>query len=79
MTISVTQEDIDQGTACNPFCCPIALVLRRIRPRGRVSVGPLGVSMQAQYQPLPPAVCDFIAKFDLGQTVSPFQFDLNIV
>ena len=29
MKIEVTQEDIDNGTAINPWTCPLALAIRR--------------------------------------------------
>lgn len=77
--IEVTSEDIACGIESNCTECPIALALRRATTRvyhvhaDRIEY-PLAHG--GGYVPHPPQVREWIGRFDSGQRVDPFGFDL---
>ncbi len=79
LKINVTQEDIDRGEPSRPSGCPIAIALRRLIPG--VIVGTIGI-YDASYDKLtrgtPRRAAEFIRRFDLGQSVKPFRFQVTL-
>ena len=77
MIISVTQEDIDKGVLSSIDDCAIAIALRR-------KVGGYGIAKSYVFTALgsvvrlPNNARRFIAKFDAGLPVKPFNFRLNV-
>lgn len=83
MRVEITKEDIDNGTPCSNYSCPIALALKRYYPDKVISVGKLWISIEGVYYKLryykdSPIVRKFIQDFDHGMFVEPFSFDLPI-
>jgi hypothetical protein len=84
-TITVTQEDIDNGTPGNSCACPVALaVLRAFNvSEGYVDVGQLYITFRPvylshhEYYATSSAVANFITMFDTGAPVEPFEFELG--
>lgn len=70
--VSVTAADIAAGRPKSCRECPIALAIRRDDQGASVGVSCLW-SRDAGYN-LPPEAMSFIAKFDQGQPVEPFEF-----
>ena len=85
-TINVTQQDIDKGAPCDSESCPIALaVLRATESDGgafgpEVAVGPLRVEIGALGEfRLPPVATKFRRRFDAGERVEPFSFEIELL
>ena len=81
MLIQVTQEDIDEGERGHCYYCPVALAIgRTLNRRNFIYVGGQGIRDVAKWviETLPPGVLDFVCKFDNGEPVSPFSFELEI-
>jgi hypothetical protein len=79
--ITVTQEDIDNGSTIIPSECPIALAVARATGRKVSFVGPItGVVFDTSPKThlLPESAADFIVLFDLGREVCPFSFELEV-
>lgn len=83
ITVSVTQEDIEEATALEfpgSTQCPIALALRRSFPGasvGRVDCG-WKDGKTAISLPLPDEARKFVSDFDHGLTVKPSTFRLRV-
>lgn len=83
MIIHVTQDDIDHGLKNNCRVCPIALAIKRetkalgvnVLHRSIVII-PSGNDPVRRYEHTAESF-DFVTKFDAGQTVEPFQFELS--
>lgn len=85
MLIRVTQEDIDHGQ--RGFCatCPVALAATRAAGR-EIRIGystwlagtVTGWLQGERSGPLPKAVSEFIDRFDAGDPVQPFEFELEL-
>jgi hypothetical protein len=83
--VQVTQEDIDNGTPGKPCSCPVALaVLRAFNVSGvYISVEPVYITFQPrylshhEYYATPSSVASFVAMFDTGFPVEPFEFELG--
>lgn len=78
-TIRVTQDHIDRGLKMDACQCPTALAL--IEATGNTNPGAVVVShnafwLGAQKFITPPAVAEFIRKFDHNMTVEPFEFEI---
>lgn len=84
MKIQVTQDHIDNGTVKDACLCPIALAIRDATGAAHfdVIVSTHGWShyngnkLLGNYE-LPVDATNFITKFDLGEPVSPFEFELE--
>lgn len=92
-TISVTQDDIDNGKAGSRVDCPVALAACRVFNRTiRVGLTVLYIVDDANWHNLaatrarelavahyhlPDAAIDFINRFDAGNDVAPFEFALS--
>lgn len=82
-TITVTQDDIDNGTpACNDGC-PIALAMQRVFTKD-ATVGTEHFWPWATEFPdmpvtgnLPAIAKDFVRDYDEGRPVQPFQFEAS--
>lgn len=77
MKISVTQDDIDKGVARRCTECPVALAATRHVGKP-VFVGPNYILSEPLEWDTPSAVKEFIAAFDNGQPVKPFEFELPV-
>lgn len=85
LIVDVTYLDIMQGIPKNPNFCPIALaVLRALKPAARyVGVGSdlleIGENDNPLFiVPLPEEAKEFVEKFDAGQPVKSFSFEVNL-
>jgi hypothetical protein len=71
----VTEKHIVNGVRSNPKCCAVALALSEAGltdPR----VGPLTIAVGDGLMESPPEVRGFVARFDRGQPVEAFEFEL---
>jgi hypothetical protein len=81
ITVTVTQEDIDNGMRHTPCACPIALATAREAGTGcdvsvgatRLNIYRAGPASRTRYR-LPGDARDFICRFDLDLSVRPFTF-----
>lgn len=79
MIIQVTQRDIDYGKQGDCFCCPIANALDRVLfPGTPYSVWGYKIKINGVGYKAGQACDDFVFRFDDGQKVSPFEFELAI-
>lgn len=81
LTVTVTQEDIDNGEPLNSGFCPIALAIKRIGYQ-RVTVDPFRITTindeeRARFYRTPPVAVEFIREFDDLCTVAPFAFTVD--
>lgn len=86
-TVTVLQDDIDQGEPGSAQKCAVALAVLRDVPAARqrfAGVGPgslvwytgrPGVSCELQ---VPDEVTRFIRQFDFGHQVEPFKFEVEV-
>ncbi len=79
--VKVAQAHIDNGVKRIVCKCPIALVLSE-RTRGQVHVSFTCVtfigSADVTVEDLPQVAAEFIKKFDHGDTVRPFEFEMEV-
>lgn len=80
MTINVTQEDINKGVRNSCTKCPVALAVHRALNK-MVRVGFSGVRVEfsigvLQFLRIPQECQDFMARFDFGMPVQPFEFEI---
>ena len=82
MKINVTQDDIDQGTPSDPFCCPIALAASRaFSVPANATYDYIALKLRNRNNKLyrtPKTASAFIRAFDHGQAVQPFSFELPV-
>ncbi len=83
MKITVTQEHIDGGVKDSPWACPIARALPRAPAGYDYEVFEDRVHLWssregARYSYLPEEARLFVAKFDNGEAVEPFEFELDL-
>lgn len=83
--IDVTEGDIARGARCVGTRCAVALAVRRAFPEyGFVIAGPGVITAHNLPRPggftvkTPPAVSDFIGKFDGLLRVEPFSFEIEV-
>lgn len=78
----ITQDDIDNGVMSNPCECPIARAAQRefhgcsVSVAGCIRVHNVKSAITTCYD-LTPEASVFIKRFDLGQLVEPFEFELG--
>jgi hypothetical protein len=83
MKIHVTEEDISEGVKQSSRSCPIARAICRVyseesRRNRRFSVADIYVLVNNTSKVfLPATAITFIARFDRGMDVQPFDFELN--
>jgi hypothetical protein len=75
--IRVTQKDIDNGIQSDPYCCPVALAVKRKYPDKCVCVLGSSVFINHKRHSVSHNVWDFEVDFDLGREVKPFRFKLE--
>jgi len=81
--IEVTEQHIEQGEGGNCERCPIALAIHALIPCLALDVNPdvivLKMNEGGPWRTLttPPAVAEFIGRFDGGYFVKPFSFELE--
>lgn len=76
MKINVTQRDIEKGLREDPNSCPVARAIKR-RGFEDVSVKTQVIWIGCRKYNPPEIVEDFIERFDKGDTVQPFKFELD--
>jgi hypothetical protein len=84
--ISVTAEDISSGDSRQPCYCPAAKAIRRHLKvgfragvwRNTILILDSTGGMVHPVEDVPNAVSSFVAGYDAGQPVSPFQFHLRV-
>lgn len=83
-TINVTQEDIERGKRESACECPIALALERAF-NAKSWVDDEGFFFQrcpkeklSPDYPIPQSAIAFIAAFDAGEKVEPFEFEVEV-
>ena len=81
MRVTVTADDIAQGTPGSVRSCPIALAIDRATGNN----GPLWkVDGECAYRDdepdhmLPEAAREFVRSFDVGGYVEPFEFEVEV-
>jgi hypothetical protein len=74
--IEVTQDDIDNGSACDVCACPIALACLRAGLKD-VSVCDASLDWKEKI-PTPTVAVEFIFAFDSGRDVKPFSFEIEV-
>ena len=86
MRVYVTQKDIDEGEVGACGSCPVALAMGRLFPH----LAPVVQQTRVHYRPrqgshwlrdergmpAPEEVREFVRRFDGGNDVEPFHFDL---
>lgn len=80
MKISVTMDHITRGVPADPCHCPIAMAIldspSHDEPESIVVNGGC-ISIGYKVYKTPPIAEKFINDFDLGNTVSPIEFELD--
>lgn len=76
MTIHVTQEHIDNGTAKSCEFCPISNAIHEATGR-YVMTHAMRAWIACKWHDLPVSVFQFILAFDRGDRVKPFSFELD--
>ena len=78
VTITVTQEDIDQGIRESYYSCPIARAAERaLKWRVMVYTDTILVGDSGCDYKLPESAQEFISRFDTGKPVKPFSFEVG--
>lgn len=85
MKIRVTQHHIDCGVRNSTWQCPIALALSDLTGTRDVSVGPSLLGYLDNGRPrrhfkwyrMPDEGAEFIALFDRGEPVQPFELEVS--
>lgn len=74
--IQVTQEHIEKGQRFEPFSCAVALALKDSGfESARVSESE--IVCDCDIFPVPSSVRAFVGRFDRGEPVLPFSFELD--
>ncbi len=77
--ITVTKEDIENGSYFIASSCPIALAARRKFGKvNHISVGIDDIRLGGKNHELPKDAIGFIDRFDTGRRVKPFSFWITI-
>lgn len=77
MQIKVLQHHIDEGVATDPYVCPIANAIREQYPQFEHIVVHGWIVLDGRWWETPTDAISFIARFDGGFKVKPFEFDLK--
>jgi hypothetical protein len=83
MKVAITQDHIDTGCSTT-WADPIALALKEALGKRCTSVSSIPEKLHFRYKGVavtvrnPPAVVGWLFKFDNGDTVEPFTYDLPI-
>jgi hypothetical protein len=84
VTVSITQEDIDEGCRSDADNCPGALAISRatgyVAKVGMVSISLRHADNGQRFEDIncPAMLRHFIEQFDNGNKVSPFSFELEV-
>lgn len=83
MIIKVTQKHIDNGVKNNCEACPVALAMKdkgmrdiRVMPNMFECIEFTSKAGLIHLRDMPNKVMEFVAKFDTGKKVKPFEFRL---
>ena len=74
ITISVTQEDIDNGWQCQSTKCPIALSLKRQFNTDSVVAGLFAIRVETTFYKTSDEAQMWMKKFDWDKNVEPAEF-----
>ena len=77
MTITVTQQDIDNGQRRSTCECPVALAASRTTGR-KAYVTNTTLSFTISTVALPEMVRAFVHSYDARKHVKPFKFDIQL-
>lgn len=85
-TINVTQQHIDKGCRIQASNCPIALAIDELLKeplqawvcQSNIGIGAEGEERFRYQENTPESAKEFITRFDAGEPVEPFSFDLDI-
>lgn len=75
--VVVTQEHIDNGERDQSLKCPVALALGDGTEVYGPDCAPLGRPIGDPFVTLPGEVAAWIYRFDAGEPVEPFEFDID--
>lgn len=79
ITIDVTQDDINKGIKENCRFCPVALAVQRTFNDPEMDVfSPCIKNCEEDRVASPSSVCDFIDRYDNGESVQPFSFEIDV-
>ncbi len=78
VSLSVTQEDIDNGIKSSPTKCPVALALTRAMKKDNCAMGISRIILSGELKNTPQAILDFVYDFDRGKSVKPFELTFSI-
>ncbi|MEO8426010.1 MAG: hypothetical protein ABI651_02750 [Verrucomicrobiota bacterium] len=80
MKIRITQGDIDEGRHCCPCHCPVARAIRRDTgsAASRLAVCGAAIWIGRLHYRTPLDAFEFIYRFDNGDEVAPFEFELGL-
>lgn len=76
MIVKVTREDIECGKPGNGRRCPVALAIDRATQKTDVLVMSDAITVNGRRYSTPSRVAAWTRRFDLGEPVRPFEFDL---
>lgn len=82
MIVQVKQEHIDAGGQ-NGLSCPVALAIRELLPDHGVYVGRVALTVhngesKQKWRTMPVIVRRWIANYDSGNIVQPFEFEMDL-
>lgn len=77
MRIQVTQEDIDKGQRVHPIYCPIARAIKRHAHKPVRVLADTGITVGGKQYRHTAGSLEFVERFDMGQPVKPFEFELR--
>lgn len=76
--VRVTQADIDTGVRISSSACPVAKAIRRVTMDNDWKAGKWLIHTEMSCVTPPVSVRDFIERFDKGEKVEPFVFNLHV-
>ena len=79
MRVQVTQDHIDNGCRGLMGSCPIALAVRELTGANNVLVLDCGVIADGRDSGIPREAREFVRRFDNGEKVQPFDFEIDLV
>lgn len=79
VNVEITMQDINAGRKCSTRGCPISSALRRKFNTSNVFVGTDTLCVTDDFLTrLPAPAMNFIDRYDYGQAVAPFAFELEV-
>ena len=82
LTVNVTQDHIDKGVRKEAYHCPVSLALGEADPGSDWCVSTLLVMRENGHDVVsifpPVTVSKFVSRFDNGDPVQPFTFEIDL-